>query len=64
MASLRLRLREEAGGAAMTDDQFKAIVRELRIVQIILAVMIVILLFIAGWLQPRGESAAIQTGLR
>jgi hypothetical protein len=34
MASLRLRLREEAGGAAMTDDQFKAIVRELRIVQI------------------------------
>jgi hypothetical protein len=48
----------------MTDDQFKAIVRELRIVQIILAVMVVILLFIAGWLQPRGESAAIQTGLR
>jgi hypothetical protein len=34
------------------DDQFMAIVRELRIIQIILAVMVVILLFIAGWLQP------------
>ena len=36
----------------MTDDQFKVIVRELRAVQLMLAVMIVILLFIAGWLQP------------
>jgi ABC-type Fe3+-siderophore transport system permease subunit len=36
----------------MTDEQFKAIVRELRIVQIILAIMVVILIFIAGWLQP------------
>jgi len=36
----------------MTDDQFKAIIRELRIVQIILAVMVVILIFIAVWLQP------------
>jgi hypothetical protein len=35
-----------------TDDQFKVIIREFRIVQILLAVMIVILLFIAGWLQP------------
>jgi hypothetical protein len=39
-------------GAAVTDDQFRAIVRELRIVQIILAIMVVILIFIAGWLQP------------
>jgi hypothetical protein len=36
----------------MTDEQFRAIVRELRIVQIILAIMVVILIFIAGWLQP------------
>jgi hypothetical protein len=36
----------------MTDEQFKAIVRELRIVQTILAIMVVILIFIAGWLQP------------
>jgi hypothetical protein len=36
----------------MTDEQFKALVRELRIIQIGIAVMIVILVFIAGWLQP------------
>jgi hypothetical protein len=36
----------------MTEDQFKTLVRELRIIQISIAVMIVILVFIAGWLQP------------
>ncbi len=36
----------------MTDDQFKTLVRELRIIQIGIGVMIVILVFIAGWLQP------------
>jgi hypothetical protein len=36
----------------MTDEQFKTLVRELRIIQIGIAVMIVILVFIAGWLQP------------
>jgi hypothetical protein len=36
----------------MTDDQFTALVRELRIIHISIAVMIVILVFIAGWLQP------------
>jgi hypothetical protein len=33
----------------MTDDQFKAIIRELRIVQIILAVMVVILQATRPW---------------
>jgi hypothetical protein len=36
----------------MTEGQFKTLVRELRIIQIGIAVMIVILVFIAGWLQP------------
>jgi hypothetical protein len=48
----------------MTDDQFKAIVRELRIVQIHPGGHDSDPAFIAGWLQPRGESAVIQTGLR
>jgi hypothetical protein len=46
----------------MTDEQFRAIVRELRIVQIILAIMVVILIFIAGWLQPWRARDPIQAG--
>ena len=38
--------------AVTTEEQFKTLVRELRIIQIGIAVMIVILVFIAGWLQP------------
>jgi hypothetical protein len=36
----------------MTDEQFKTLVRELRIIQIGIAAMIVILVLIAGWLRP------------
>jgi len=40
------------GYPLMNEEQFKSLVRELRIIQIGIAVMIVILVFIAGWLQP------------